>query len=350
MVDAALDFAIGGMANAVQNDPILAVMFGREQDTDPGDVLAQLTMFIDLDLAGIANQTREKIVEQRRSAAQQAAAAAGGSAGARVDAYVGMAINHTDDPENAHDSGVNGCLRGIMSRLRAEQEGTTLPSLDDIERDIRANWMTYVEGDQKTLEDVLAVVTRARNGEKSVAIDATDEEVLRRIWARADDPRNAENTAKMRQASVDNLKDAWKTGVVGRHIVCVNGRTSRQIGSLSTLDHDTRNWDVTTLEQFKNDVFEKTKALIEDEAQRAAESTDPVMAKVGRSYLVKTQEETAALGEIDPVAGEKFSEILRAKIDPMVDDYVQEVNTRTDGAIPQHFVAPIKAEAKAAIA
>ncbi len=349
IMDAALDFAIGGVVNAMQNDPILAVILGGGQNatmTDPGDILAQMTLFIDMDLAGAANQTREQVVNQRREAARRAAH---GAAGAQVDAYMGMAMGHTNDPQNSHDSGVNGCLRGIMQRLREDQGGADLHSLDDISSDIRRDWMQLAGGSKKDLDDALAVVEKARLGEKNIAIDATDEEVLRRVWTRADDPKNADVRSKMRQSSFDNLKDSWEVGVHGRKIVCSGGRTSRQLGSLSMLDHDKRNWEVSALEQFKNDIFERTKKLIAEQAELTAKSADPEMAKVGKSYLVMTKEEADAIGELNDGASKEFIQQLKAKINSAVDEYVAEVNVRAPGAIPAHMVEPIRMEACAAV-
>jgi hypothetical protein len=348
IMDAALEFAIGGAMTAMQNDPILAVILGGDQRaTDPGDVLAQMTLFIDMDLAGAANQTREQVVSQRREAARQAA---GGAAGAQVDAYMNMAVNHTNDPQNSHDPGVNGCLRGIVARLRGDQgDVQQLPSLDDIATEIRGNWMQFAGGSKKDLDDALAVVDRARLGEKNIAIDATDEEILRRIWARADDPENADVRAKMRQCSFDNLKDSWEVGIMGRKIVCVGGRTSRQLGSLSMLDHDRRNWEVTSLEQFKNDIFERTKKLIIEQAELVAKSEDPEMAKIGKSYLAKTPEEATALGKLSDEASEEFIRQLKDKINAMVDEYASEVNARAPSAIQAHMLEPLRMECHAAV-
>jgi hypothetical protein len=353
IVDAALDFAVGGVMNAMQHDPILAVILGGDMHADPGDVLAQMTLFIDMDLAGAANQTRAQIVDQRREAAQQEAkTAAGGAAGAAVAAYVNMATQHTNDSQNSHDTGANGCLRGIMQRLRADQgDLTALPTLDDIESSIRVDWMRLAEGKQKDLDDALAVIVRARNGEKNVAIDATDDEVFRRVWKRADDPRNADMHHKLRQVYFDTLKDCWEVGgIAGRKIVCVNGRTSRMLGSLSMLDWDQRNWDVSTLEQFKNDVFIRTAAMITAEAEQAAKSSNPALAIVGRNYLAKTKEELDAAGEIDERVGDEFAKELKNKIDVLVDAYVAERNALSPGAIPAHMLEGIKFEAKAAVA
>lgn len=351
IIDAALDFAIGGVINAMQNDPLLAVMIGGNQpDTDPDDVLAQMTLFIDLDLANAANQTRGQMVEQRRGVADQAAAGAGGAAGVFASTFLDASQGHTNDPQNSHDSGVSGCLRGILSRLRRDQEGATLPTLDEIEADIRGDWMKLAEGDKKGLDDALAVLDKARAGEIYTGTGATDEEVLRRIWARADDPKNADNRSKLRQSSFDNLKDAWENGIHGRKIACVTGRQSRQFGSLSTLDWDVDNWNVSTLEQFKNDLFKQAGELIRREVEKTAgDSADPKMVKVAKSYLASTAAEMQAIGEIDDAANEQFGNMLRQKIDQLTDDYAQSINAKSPGAIPLHMVAPVKAEAKAAV-
>jgi hypothetical protein len=355
IIDAAVEFAFGGVADLLLNDPLLATAIGEDWD------FADLTyiqigpggpLFVDLPLAAAAGQRREEALHARQRAAKEAAQEQGGARGAAVDTYLDLATQHTADPQNTHDPSVLACLRAIVARLRAEQgDIAELPTIAEVVADLEQNGGQYSEGRPNRVADAVAVAGRAAAGEWVVALDATDEECLRRVWARADDPRNAAVRAQLRQALFDSLVDAWEEGIAGRKIVCVNGRTSRILGSLVLLDCDKRNWEVKKLEQFKNDVFERAAAVIAAAAARAAESGDPALEKAGRSYLATTAAETRAIGEVPADAAARLAESMRAEIGQMVDDFVAalESDLGAAGAIPGYMVASVKAEAQAAV-
>ncbi|MDE2100858.1 MAG: hypothetical protein KGL39_26665, partial [Patescibacteria group bacterium] len=220
MVDAALDFVLGGMLFVLDDGTLLGA--------GPADRVI------------LAEATRAKDEERARRvtrAAEQAAPAA------RADAYIGELITHTDDPQNSHDTSVNASLRAIVAGLRAEQRDATLPSLDQIEAEVKALAPRWTAS---KLPDVLAVIARTRAGEKNLAVGITDAEALQRVWLRADHPDNRENRDKLREAVYDNLYDCWVYAEV-RRIICVNGRSARILGSLALLDVNQANWNVETV-------------------------------------------------------------------------------------------------------
>lgn len=350
---AALEFAFGGVAGLLANDAALAALAAERWDY-PVEVVFQrgAPFLVDRPLAAQAGRLKQELVETRRAAAKEAAAAQGGARGAGVETYLALATQHTDDPQNVHDTGVLACHRAALARLRADQGPLeALPSLDVIAAAIRKDGPALSDRRPALVADALAVVERAKAGERVVALDVTDEEALRRVWARADDPRNAAVRGAMRQAAFDGLADCWEEGIGGRKVICVNGRTSRSLGALVLLDHDERNWEVKKLEEFKNDIFAKAHAAITELALRAAESGDPDRQKAGRSYLATTLAETAAIGAVPEAAAERLAGELREAVAALVDARVAEIETDlgVKGAIPPYQVEAVKAEALAAI-
>ncbi len=237
---------------------------------------------------------------------------------------------------------MNAGARGIVARLR--KDGKIGPALDSIIRDVQANGDKLSEGRKAKVADAIAVINRARNGERNIAFGITDEELLRLVWARADDPRNAANRDKLRQAAFDALVGSWEDGVAGRSIVCINGRTARMVGSLALLDYDPENWELTTVQEMKNEIMESVKTYISRAAQDAAKSTDAKLRDVGRSYISSTE-----IIEVDEKTEAEFKAKLSVDIGRMVDDAVQKINRRANGAISSPLAEGIKNEAIAAI-
>jgi len=354
VLTAALEYAFGGVAGLLANDGALAAIAVGNWDY-PVEVIPRrggAPLMVDRPLAMQAGHLQKELVEARRAAAREVAEAQGGARGAGVGAYVALATQHTDDPQNVHDTGVLASQRPIVSRLRADQGALgNLPTLDEIAAAIKQNGQVYSEGRPEKVADALAVVERAKKGERVISLDVSDEEALRRAWARADDPRNASVRGAMRQAIFDGLVDSWEEGVAGRKIMCVNGRTSRHLGALVLLDWDERNWEVKKLEQFKNDIFAKAHETILATAQQAAESGDPDRQKAGRLYLATTATETAAIGPVPEAATEALTGEMREAISAMVDAHVAELETTLGikDAIPAYQLEATKTEALAAL-
>jgi hypothetical protein len=346
IIDAAAGFAFGGFNELLANDPIIA-NFGWDFDN--------LTIFqgfpVDQPLAAAAAQRREDLTHERQVAAAAAVAAQGGARGVGVATYVELATQNTDDPQNAHDTGVLACLRAIVERLRADQADAALPGPDEVMAEIRARGGDFSEGRAHRVTDVEEVIARTKNGERVIAIGATDAECLGRVWLRAGDPRNAAVRGQMRQAVFDALYDCWEEGVTGRKIVCVNGRISRLLSALILLDWDKRNWEVKKLEQFKNDIYAAAAAVIAAEAEQAANSSDPDMRRAGRLHLARSAAEATAIGEPPKAVSDQLAEKMRTAIGAMVDSYVRnlEEGLGVKGAIPTYMIASVTEEAKAAV-
>lgn len=356
VIDAALGFAFGGFNDLIANDPLLAAA-GIEEWLPVGFTILQREpggfTVVDEPLATMAVRRHEDVLRDNQRAAREVAQERAGARGAAVDTYVELAKQHTDDPQNVHDPSVLACLKAALARLRAEQGPLDgLPPVDAVRKDIEANGMLYSEGRPHVLEDALAVVARTTAGEKVMGLEATDAECLRRVWARADDPRNAATRGRLRQALFDALADSWGPDLLqGRKIECVTGRVDRILGALVLNDWDKRNWEVKKLEQFKNDIFERAGQVIEAVARRAAESGDGEQQKAGRLYLARSSAEARAVGEVSDEASAALAAQMKDEIGAMVDTYIEtlERDLGIKGAIPEYMVNGIKEEAKAAV-
>lgn len=352
LADFAAGFAHGGFAVMIAHDPLVT------EFELPGIVLDfdEWGAATDVAVAGRAGALREQVINARQ---HEARAIAGPAPGAVADAYVALATAHVNDGQNVHDHSVLACLQAIVARLRTDQ-GTleALPSLDTIVAEVTASGDRLSRATPagpprpERTADALAVIARTRAGERVVAVGATDEECLRRVWARADDPRNVENRDALRTALFDGLVDCWESNpLTGRQIMCVNGRTGHILGSLAMLDWDRRNWVVERLEHFKNSIFARARAVVEREAAAALASGDPELEKAGKLYLAKTAAEVAAAGTVDDAAIERLSATMRTAIATMVDEYVATIdeNLGAESVVPAYMVESIKSEAQAAV-
>jgi hypothetical protein len=336
IIDAALGFALGGLTEFAQAPGVADELFRAFGGAAFG------RGGVDIPLAAAATAGREAAIAERQTAASVAGSGAGATA-----AYVAAATTHTNDPQNSHDTGVLANLRAVVERLRADQ-GDSLPSLDTVAADIKAHGAQLSEGRPALVADALAVVERTLRGERVVALGATDGECLQRVWHRADDPRNSEMRSQIRQAVFDALADAWEPGYAGapRHIVCVNGRTTRLLAALVLLDWDTRNWGVKTLEQFKNDAFAAASAAIAATVAMAARGSDAGLAAAAAAWTASSPEALAAAAASEEDS-ERLADQLRSAAGEAVDRLVHEQGLAE--TLPAPIVAGIRREAQAAV-
>ena len=171
------------------------------------------------------------------------------------------------------------------------------------------------------------------------------------MWGRANHPRNSQRASALRQAAFDALVDSWQPGLSGERIQCVDGRISRLLGSLATLDFDEKNWDMRRLEQYRNDVFSLAAEEIRSAAAEAASQTDDQRLQViGRAHLALTPAELAAVGDVDEDEEKRWLARVAQRVSRAVDQHIADVNQRVPGAIPSHVSGGIKKEALSALA
>jgi len=358
VLDEAAAFAFGGLGELLDDIAGFQTILLAENGGIPDEDLwmlfdpwgGEFFAGMDVPLAAATAQRREDLVRERQDVAARAATAEGGARGAAVDAYVGLATQHTADPQNTHDTGALTCLKAILYRLREDQSGQAVPVPPAVRADILKHGAALSEGRPILVGYAVAVVDKTMLGSKVSGLgDATDAECLGRVWLRADDPRNSKVRNQIRQAVFDALVDCRNptNGV----IECSTGRGGRFLNALVLLDFDERNWLVKKLEHFKNDIFELTRKTIDATAEKAASSEDEGRSKAGRLYLARTAADIAAVGDVPDAAVAKLEDTMRDAINNVIDEYVKYLSEQlgTPEPIPTHVVEATRLEALAAI-
>jgi hypothetical protein len=303
--------------------------------------------WIDLNMLDNIVERRDTNMQTRVADAEEISQ---GVPGAKLEHYYSSSIQHTDDPQNSHDTSVNQFLRKIVDKLRANKPDSFI-TIDELKQYYTKNYKTLTTDPQsdsprhEMLCDVLSILDRAEDGEINRAIGMSDKEAIQYVWARSKMIENSDNKKLMEQSLFDAIYDCWEASVLGKHVVCVNGRTSRIIGSLVCLDYDEMLWDIKTLEHVKNNIFERAKTIIQDTAAETLSDPDENMRTIAKTYLATTLKELDELGDFSEECEIVFKDIVCQKIDEFIDTYINE----NPGTIPVHMIDTIRNEAKAGV-
>lgn len=241
-----------------------------------------------------------------------AVAADANTRGEAVDAYFGASIVHTSDPQNVHDSGVNSDLRRTLDRIR-HYEHDSRPLEPNAAIEAAQSYINrHYDASTARKQAALAVLGRVREGNRIDTYNDREDRIFASVWSRARSDMNRGHRDDAATAVCDALADAFENGSP----VCINGRTSRVLNSLATIDTDaTISAAAMTSEAYRNQIFRETQKIIGDAADRAAASGDQAMAAVGRSF---SSEPGAA---VDADAERQFVGGVKAQIDDNLAQY-----------------------------
>ena len=305
-----------------------------------------------LNFAQLFNPTPTNTIHQRQNTATTTTTTAANAA----NAYLDLSVQNTTDTQNVHDTSVLAGFKNIVDRLNNDFEGE-LQSIADIESEIKLHGKRFSENRPQLTIDALAVIEKIKQKEKIVSLNLTDLECLQLVWHRANHKKNINNCNKIKQSIFDNLVDCWEVDEIGgllnnmfgieettqRKIVCVTGRVTRILSSLILLDFDPKNWEVKRFEQFKNDIFNKTKLIIEEEATKAMASSDIEMQNAGKTFLAKTTIELSAIKPPSIEAEKQLITNIKENIEKMITTHID-----IEG-IPPNMITSVKKEALASI-
>lgn len=256
-----------------------------------------------------ANQTRARLIQSRREAVAKQP-----TPGAKVDAYLKLATSHTSDDQNSHDTYVNKCLRNIMTILREDQKDITIYPISHIRKFIKHKYEITEENSETSVLTVIDLIDNKGSSKFNSSIEATESEVLQRVFQRIHDPKNVEMKEQMMDMLYKALASCWE----GNSIVCINGRDAKILSVLVQLDHDTKLHELQTLEQHKNKLFIKTRELVKERSQIALKSNDEKVQLVAKAYLVENPEELPK--NLDATAEKNFQLYLRKEISKMIEE------------------------------
>ena len=202
----------------------------------------------------------------------------------------------------------------------------------------------------------MAVIEKIKEGEKITALEidgepTTDAMCLQYVWNRTNHPNNASKKNQMRQAIFDNLLDSWELNAISkvREIVCVTGRATRIISSLTLLDFDEQNWEVKKFEEFKNEIFIRVKNIIQEEAIKATHDPNEDIQNAGKMYTATTLEEFNLITKPTQEATAELNTRIKESISNMIDSYVINIEKEFNTNIPNYMKNSVKKEAIASI-
>lgn len=313
---------------------------------------ALLMDILDNHLMDIMGAHRDNIIQTRQDAARENAETGQHA----VNNYLDIAALPTNDTQNVHDHTVLAGFKLILERLKSELGDAPLEDLEDIINEIKKRARFFSDNRPQLTLQVLSVIDKMKEGEQISALEingepTTDAICLQLVWNRANHPLNKEKKDIIKQAIFDNLLDCWETNIMTgeQMIVCVTGRATRMLGSLTLLDFDQRNWEVKKFEEFKNEIFNNVKLIIQKEATHAANSSDIDMQNAGKTYLATTRAEIESIQQPSEDAIINLNNIIKEEISNMIDSYVEGLEKEFFTEIPSYMKNSVKKEALASI-
>jgi hypothetical protein len=223
-----------------------------------------------------------------------------------AETFFDASVNHTNDPQNVHDTAVIQDMKATYNKIRTGVG--IMESLAEIEMYARRHIQ-----DKTKAQFIVNAVVNARKGERIVAYNATEDEVLASVWQRIKHPSNNIRQQQM----IDNLMIALDES--GRPGVCINGRTTRYLGALVLNDFDPDVGNAMTTEDYKNEIYMAANKMLKDALARAEQSPDEGVAAIAEYY-------NGELDEVDEHKLREFKDKLKQDIDEMINGYVDRLN------------------------
>lgn len=208
---------------------------------------------------------------------------------------------HVDNPQNVHDNAINATMFQIVKRI-SDDNTEALPTKEQISNAIK--------------DPVAKNVIKIFNSQNTVAAlgGMSDLEVLQLVYLRCCNPKNDKQT--MLESLTDNLKNCVENG----NIVCVTGRVARIVSTLILLDFDENNWNMKLVDDYKAEILNKTKNIIQEVATLAL-NTD--LDEYAKEYLTLEREPTdlVSVPEIIGNSEEDLVNIMKKCIIEMIEEY-----------------------------
>lgn len=231
--------------------------------------------------------------------------------------FIKLAKTNTNDSQNVHDSSVVIDYKQTLAKLSPSNLST-----DEVIESAKK----YIEKClvDKTLNENKATgalhVLSKMSSNNMTTYNMTEPEIFKRVWERSNDPSNKKNSTAIKMAIIDGLYNCIRPTESGNiDLVCSVGRASNYMGALATLDADPSMGAALTLEQYKNELLNEAGNIVNNEVERAKNSKNEKIQQVALSY-------ENPLVEVDKNAEIEFHNILKTRIDNLVNSYSARVN------------------------
>ena len=230
-----------------------------------------------------------------------------------VNQYKETSKTQTSDPQNVHDSAVNVQL-ALGYDLLKKCSGSSA-NKDYIKSEIENKIRQLPPLKQKKVNNALAAVMS--NKINNSVIDDTESNLLYNVWNRS---LGQENKNLIQESILDALEDMSTTE---NSVVCSNGRCTRLYESLVLLDsNETISKGLTTTEQIKNDMLDKTNEILQDNIKEYLKSDNKSLKTVAQSYNDPSI-------ETDPIVEKSFKDMVVEKVTNFLDqEYKNKLSNR----------------------
>jgi hypothetical protein len=313
------DFNPGFMINRIEN-------FGDRAMWETDDDLLILFQGLNTTLANEAPAVRREIIEDRKERAINNAE----NMEEAIDNYFEDAVKYTSDAQNVHDSKVNEDLRRTLRKLRSSTGRVNASSSINQARDYIRNVYALDPANIHKVTNALAVLNTIEKGERITTFDDNEDNIFAYTWERCNHPNNADNEENLKEAVINALADSIERGTQ----VCINGRTSRVLNSLASLDFDEEVGNAMTYEAYKNQIFTESQEIIKQEIRRAKESDMALLRAVGESYEGRNV-------NVDPDVEEKFKEEVKMELSRNVERYADRLTDKEINQLKEECYAAI---------
>jgi hypothetical protein len=250
------------------------------------------------------------------------------------ETYVTNNVQYTNDGQNVLDSAVNEQLRRTWKQL---QKNTPVNDnktniINVIRKYIIQNNSNYSATKQNK---ALIALEEIQKDNLYGTLGASGMEVCSTVWRRSDLSINEKNKSLIKDAIVDSLSDMITEN---GHVVCFNGRCARLLESLVLTDVDDNSViGVMTLEQIRNDVFQKSNEILQETIKSVSQGhgSRPDLETVAKSYI-------DPLILTDKTAEKRFKELVKGKVDTYLQQtYADRLSDKDYNNIRDHCIIAI---------
>lgn len=219
------------------------------------------------------------------------------------------------DSQNVHDAKMTEVMLKQFQQVKAENK----------KKDLRVDYMTIrkmllentPQDKQQNLINVLDTIER--NDDVNKYVDEI--EIIETVAARAMDPANEANRAKIFEALSDSLCDASN----GTNSVCLTGRSKLIWQSLALLDFDPEIGIMKSTQMVRNEIIEKVAKIVLEEEQKATPETLAAYTKGENTEEVRLMKQQI-LNRIEDIR-EEYREIANSKdINMILAECTAEIN------------------------
>jgi hypothetical protein len=234
-----------------------------------------------------------------------------------------------NDTQNAHDSAVNKHLRIIYDIIKRDYNSSnTLPIAQFA--DICRGEIEHImyNGDKNTDDkntdantdkinkniNIKKVLDKIYSSE-SIIFDDVEKNILAMIWWRTKMSENANNKSLMESAILDVLADSVENNTV----VCPNGRMSRVMSALVLLDVNKNLSNMKTIDLYHSEIMNKCAKIYNTALINAKNSDNPLLRDVAESYLDDPNKTT------DITTENNFKNEVRREMREFIESYRGEI-------------------------